>query len=251
MKIIVDNLAVEYADEGTGPVILMLHGWKDDLHTFDDLAPLLSGSWRIIRLDLPGFGQSETPQNMQWNLGDYACFVKDFIHKLGLDVDVLLGHSFGGRIVIKMSATNILHARKNILIASAGIAKRRTWRNSILTVMAKIGRIATDLPPFRRWKHELRRGIYKKLGSDYFGAGTLKDTFLNIIKEDLSSAASAMTTPTLLIWGQHDTQTPLSDATRLSQLIRNARLKIINGAGHFVHKEDPHGVAALIREFLS
>ena len=202
-------------------------------------------------LDIQGFGQIETPQNMQWNLGYYACFVKDFIHKLGFDVDVLLGHSFGGRIVIKMSATNILHARKNILIASSCISKCRTWRNSILTVIAKIGRIATDLPPFTRWKRALRHAIYKRIGSDYFAAGALKDTFLNIIKEDLSSAASAITTPTLLIWGERDTKTPMSDGARLSQLIHNARLHVINGAGHFVHKEDPQRVAALIRKFLS
>ena len=59
MKIIVKNLAIEYRDEGTGPVALFLHGWKDNLHTFDPLMPFLSDKLRIIRLDLPGFGESE------------------------------------------------------------------------------------------------------------------------------------------------------------------------------------------------
>src|ERR1043166_6772182 len=100
MKVIVKGIATEYRDEGSGPIILMLHGWGDSLHSFDMLAQRLDPDCRILRLDLPGFGQSETPRGA-WTLADYAEFVKAFCEKIGLVPDFLVGHSMGGRIIIK------------------------------------------------------------------------------------------------------------------------------------------------------
>ena len=117
MKIIVQNLATEYLDEGTGEVVLFLHGWQDNLHTFDSLVSLLPPTLRIIRLDLPGFGKSEVPKET-WDLNNYVQFVKDFIQKLDIKVYAFIGHSFGGRIVIKGEATKNLQAQKIILIGS-------------------------------------------------------------------------------------------------------------------------------------
>ena len=97
MKIIVQNLATEYLDEGNGKVVLFLHGWQDNLHTFDSLASLLSPTWRIVRLDLPGFGKSEVPKETG-ELDNYVQFVKDFINKLDIHVYALVGHSFGGQL---------------------------------------------------------------------------------------------------------------------------------------------------------
>ncbi len=243
------NLATEYQDEGTGKVILFLHGWQDNLHSFNPLVPLLSSTSRIIRLDLPGFGRTELPRET-WDLDCYVQFVKNFIQELNIPVDTLVGHSFGGRIVIKGSATNNLKSRKMILISSAGIAKNRTFRNLTLVIFAKIGGLITYIPPLVFWREELRSKIYRLIGSDYIDAGVLKATFLKVISEDLSASAKRITTPTLLIWGANDTETPLADGEKLSQLIRESELKLISGAGHFVHQDKPQEVANLIKEFL-
>ena len=249
MKIIVQNLATEYLDEGTGKVVLFLHGWQDNLHTFDSLASLLSPTWRIVRLDLPGFGKSEVPKET-WNLDNYVQFVKDFINKLDIHVYALVGHSFGGRITIKGEATKNLQAQKIILIGSAGIAKNRTFRNSLLKILAKIGGLITYIPPLIFWRKALRKRMYGFIGSDYLNTGKLKETFLKIISEDLSASAKNITIPTLLIWGVNDTETPLTDGKKLSQLISGSELKVLNETGHFVHREKSQGVAKLIQEFL-
>lgn len=249
MKIIVQNIATEYLDEGTGKVILFLHGWQDNLHTFDSLASFLSPTNRIVRLDLPGFGESEMPKE-NWDLNDYVQFLASFIQKLNLSVETLVGHSFGGRVAIKGTATKNLQAHKIILISSAGVARNRTFRNSILKVFAKIAGWITWMPPLVFWREKLRQKIYRLIGSDYPNAGTLKEVFLKIISEDLSASAEKITTPTLLIWGANDAETPLSDGKRLSKLIHHSKLKIISGAGHFIHKEKPQEVAKLIQEFL-
>lgn len=249
MQIIVQNLAIEYQDEGQGPVILFLHGWKDNLRTFDAIVSLLKFKYRIVRLDLPGFGKSEMPKTA-WNLDDYVALVNDFIQKLDLEVYVVVGHSFGGRIIIKGRSQNFIKAEKIVLIASAGLAQARTWRNLFLKILAKAGKFITLIPPFSFWRLKLRKKLYQKIGSDYFSAGSLKKIFVNIVKEDLSAAARRINQPTLLIWGSQDLQTPLVDGRRLAGLITASRLEIIPEAGHFVHQQRPAEVARLIENFL-
>jgi pimeloyl-ACP methyl ester carboxylesterase len=249
MKIIVQNLAVEYRDEGAGKTILLLHGWQDNLHTFDALVSLLSQTYRVIRLDLPGFGQSETPKEV-WDLDNYVKFVENFIQKIHLQVDVLIGHSFGGRIAIKGAAKKNLQPNKIVLVNSAGIAKNNTLRNSVLKTGAKIAGAIIRIPPLSFWRKKWRKKIYESIGSDYLNAGAMKETFLKIIAEDLSTSAKKISAPTLLIWGENDTETPLSDGQRLAKLISNSRLEIIKNTGHFVHQEKPEEVAKLIRIFM-
>lgn len=247
MRCIVQGLAVEYEDRGTGKVVVMLHGWGNTLHTFDSLAGTLSG--RIVRLDLPGFGESETPKTA-WTLDDYVRFVKSFTGKMDIKPDILVGHSLGGRILLKGVSTGALSARKIILIASAGVAERNTARNFFLGLLAKTGRIVTSVPPFNLLQGRLRRYLYKTIGGDYAAAGALRGTFLNIVTEDLSEAAKGIAVPALIIWGGDDDTTPVREGERLNQLIAGSTFRVIGGAGHFVHKEKPDEVSAIMRQFI-
>lgn len=248
MKCIVQNLATEYLDEGSGTAVLFLHGWMDNLHTFDALAARLASRYRIVRLDLPGFGKTERPKEA-WGLDEYVHFVDSFIKKLGVKVDTFVGHSFGGRIIIKGAAEKIFHADKLVLIGSAGIAKRNTPRNLFFNIVAKLGKVATAIPPLSFWREKIRRRFYTHIGSDYADAGALRETFLKTILEDLSGSAQKIDTPTLLIWGKNDAAAPLSDGERLVRLIPQAKLEVLDG-GHFIHHERPEEVASLIRNFI-
>lgn len=248
MRIVVRNLVVEYEEMGSGPVMLMLHGWKDSLRTFDALTRELVGV-RIVRLDLPGFGERERPREA-WGVREYAVFVQDFCAKLPIKPDVLVGHSFGGRVILKGLADGMLSANKIVLIGSAGVKKCGGVRSGTLRAIAKIGKALTAVPPLSRWREQLRRKLYETLGSDYYAAGGLKETYLKVIKEDLSASASRINTPTLLIWGARDSETPLEEGERLRALIRGSRLEVIPNASHFVHREESHKVAALIADFI-
>lgn len=248
MKFIVQNSATEYEDSGQGPVFLMLHGWKDSLRTFDELVARLPG-YRIVRLDMPGFGQSEAPKKA-WGVGEYVEFVQAFIEKLGVTPEIIAGHSFGGRVAIKGVGTGVLKPKKLVLIAAAGFARRRTLKNHLFAGVAKVGRALTSIPPFNIWQNMIRRKLYDTLGSDYFRAGALKDTFVKVVSEDLSDYAANITIPTLLVWGRQDTSTPLTHGERLHELIESSQLDIVNGAGHFVHREQPEKVVEFITRFL-
>jgi pimeloyl-ACP methyl ester carboxylesterase len=249
MKVIVENLAVEYKDEGQGPVLFLLHGWMDSLRTFDALAAELSTKYRIVRIDLPGFGESEMPHK-PWHVADYVNFVAGVCKKLNVEPAAFVGHSLGGRIVLKGLAEKTLSAQKAVLIASAGVADRNTLRNWSFKMIAKAGKAATAVPPFTMLRAKLRGRLYAAAKSDYQSAGAMTPTFLNVIGENLAPLAPLVSVPTLLVWGNNDTTTPIVEGERLCSLMPDAKLEVIDGAGHFVHREKAQEVARLISGFV-
>jgi len=249
MKVIVQDLAVEYKDEGSGKTLLFLHGWKSNLDSFDKIVSLLLPHYRVIRLDLPGFGKTDIPKET-WDLDKYISFVVDFIQKLNIKVDVIIGHSFGGRIIIKGESKKVFKVEKIVLIGSAGIAKRKTFRNYFFKVLTKTGKFITAVPPLSLIRESLRKKIYSFTGNDYINAGPLKDTFLKIINEDLTHYATKITTPSILIWGINDTETPVTDGRKLSTLIKNSSFHIVENSGHFVHVQKTEEIIELIKKFI-
>ena len=100
MQVVVNNLLTEYNLSGSGKTVVLLHGWGDSMTGLDDLRLKLAKSFQVISLDLPGFGKSQTPST-SWGLDDYAKFVDDFLTKLELNADTIIGHSNGGAIAFR------------------------------------------------------------------------------------------------------------------------------------------------------
>lgn len=247
MRVIVDSLAINYEDSGEGPVVLMLHGWGDSLHSFDLLIPELP-QYRLVRVDLPGFGESEIPAGT-WDVTAYAHLVAHFCTKLSIVPKYVVGHSFGGRILIKSAANGIFPMQKIVFVASAGVADRVTANNRIFMAIAKIGKVL--LTPFpHAWYLKLRKELYRVTGGDYVSTGVLRDTFIKVINENLSQDAISIRTPALLIWGEDDLVTPTAEGKKLHKLIPDSRLEIFKDAGHFVHKQKHQEVGALLRQFF-
>lgn len=251
-RCIVDGVDARFRDSGgAGSVVLLLHGWGDTLATFDALIGEL-GEGRFIRLDLPGFGASEQPSS-SWNVARYATFVRHFLDKLGVtEPNVLVGHSFGGRVAIKGVASGLIKPQKLVLIASAGAAARGSARRGAFAALAKVGKFLAAFPPLSLFRERLRERLYAAAGStDYLRAGPLRETFLNVVGENLLAKAATMRVPTLLVWGERDMETPLAEARALARAIAGSRLAVILGAGHFVHREKPEETAREIRAFMT
>lgn len=251
MKIVVNGQLINYSDEGNGKVVVMLHGWGMSLGNFDDLAHALSKKFRVIRLDFPGFGSSPPPLDA-WSVSDYTQNVQAFLKKYGVpDVYAIIAHSFGGRVAIKLIGGEHIKISKLVLIGSGGVRHSSSVRQQMYRGIAKTGSIVLSLPVLRYAKNSMRQKLYKSAGAtDYLESGMLKETFLKVINEDLQNDAESISVDTLMLWGENDDQTPVSDAKLLHKKIRNSRLIIYPHAGHFTHIDKSQEVLQEIEGLL-
>lgn len=251
MKVLVNGQLIEYIDEGSGRVLVLLHGWGMSLGTFDQLASQLARKFRVIRLDFPGFGQSPKPAD-DWSVGDYAQITRDFLSKLKInDIHAIIAHSFGGRVVIKGVSLGYFKPKKVVLIGAAGVKPRQSVAKGIYRGLAKVGKLATSIPGLNKMQPTLRKRLYAVAGStDYLRADQMQQIFLNVINEDLLPEVSDITQPTLLMWGAEDTETPLGDANLMLARLGKGRLVVVPNAGHFVYSDAYDKVIKELEGFL-
>jgi pimeloyl-ACP methyl ester carboxylesterase len=250
MNIVVDGLLTNYQRVGKGKTLLLLHGWGDSAKAFQPFVQQFSQNYDVIALDLPGFGQTQPPQEV-WGLDDYAGFVAAFIKKLGVDsVYALVGHSNGGAIAIRGLGNQQLQSEKLILLASAGIRGEYRGRKRILRAAAKVAKAATAPLP-KRVQSKLKKRAYATIGSDLFVAEHLQETFKKVVTDDVLADARKLTLPTLLVYGSQDEATPPRYGEQLHKAIAGSTLKLIDQAGHFLPTEHYVEVAPIIKEFLN
>ena len=231
MEITIGGRKVRYIDEGEGPEILLLHGWAAPAETYRLIIDHLKSRCRVVAPDLPGFGGSEEPDT-PWSADDYADFVLRFAQAAKLSSPVLIGHSNGGRIIIKLMNREGLPfaVPKIVLMDSAGIKAKHGPGYYIKVYSYKA---AKHLLP------SLAEKMRGKAGSaDYNNASPLmRQTMVRLLNEDLTPLLSGIRVPTLLIWGENDTATPLSDGQTMEKEIPDAGLVVLKGAGHFAFAE--------------
>lgn len=248
MQVVVNSLITNYQSAGKGRAIVCVHGWGDNAKTFDQLVKLLSTNYHVISLDLPGFGGSDAPKEA-WGLNEYASFVRDFVKKIGVsNVNVFMGHSNGGAILIYGLANNLLLAGKLVLLSSAGIRNEQQARKNFLRYLAKVAKLV--IKPLPKGKQlALRKVAYKALGSDMFVAEHLQESFKRVVNTDVQADASNLKLPTLLIYGDQDDATPAKYGEKFAAVIKDSELQILAG-DHFIHQQQPLKVFELIKGFL-
>jgi pimeloyl-ACP methyl ester carboxylesterase len=248
MQVVVDSLLTQYDVQGTGNLVLLLHGWGDSSRGLSGLKIALAKHFRVLVLDLPGFGGSEPPESV-WGLDDYAQFVAHFLKKIDeKGPELLIGHSNGGAIAVRGLAKNVLQADKLVLLASAGIRGEYKGRVKALRYLTKAGKALT-MPLPKIAKQKLRKKVYSTVGSDMLVAEHLQETFKKVVTDDVRADAAELALPTLLIYGENDTATPVLFGEILHQAIDGSTLEVLPGAGHFVHIDRQHEVVRAIEDF--
>lgn len=252
MQLVVNSLLTTYEDTGNnqGKVILCLHGWGDDRRTFAGLTKALQSSYRVISVDLPGFGSSQAPHEV-WGLEDYVSFLVDFLKKLQIEeLSALIGHSNGGALAILALSRGMLSTQRLVLLGAAGIRDQEKAKKLGLKVIAKTGKAATFWLPANK-KKALQKRLYGAAGSDMLVVPHLQETFRKTVAQDVQADAKAITTPTLLIYGERDRATPVQYGEIYHRQIKGSKLEVVPGAEHFVHHDKPAEVQRLIEEFIS
>lgn len=243
------GLRTRYLVRGSGPPVLVLHGWGASIEAVFPIVTGLESVARVHALDLPGFGQSDLPPE-PWGVEEYQAFVAAFMDALGIERAALVGHSNGGRVAIRMASTEPQRVSKLVLVDSAGIRPKRTLRWYRRVAIAKVGKYAARF--LGRPGERLRELLVGRAGStDYLQAGAMRPTLVRLVNSDLREHLPRIGVPTLLIWGSDDTDTPLSAAREMEKLIPDAGLVVLDGAGHFSYLDQPGRFSTIVRHFLA
>jgi pimeloyl-ACP methyl ester carboxylesterase len=251
----IGSLQVRYVrrrTQGAAPgdlPIVVLHGWGAHIEAVAPILAALDRAADLIALDLPGFGESEPPPEA-WGVDGYRDFLLAFLDELDVPRAHLIGHSHGGRVSIAIAADHPERVGRLLLVDSAGLRPKRGWRYRRRVAVAKLGRVVAKVggPPGRRLQERLRARVASR---DYLEASeAMRGTFRAVIGADLSDRLPRIAAPTLLVWGDQDEDTPLWMAHRMEELIPDAGLVVLEGAGHYSYADSPGQFRAVARRFL-
>lgn len=243
---IINNLSLSYLDNKREhkPVLIFLHGWRCEGATFAPVYNFLEKDYRIITIDFPGFGKSELPLS-GLDINEYTKILRSFLEKLDIKSPIIIGHSFGGRVGISYASKYPKDLMSLVLINSGGI-KNTSFKVRFLRSLAKIGGVF-GLKKLKNIFYKLFVGESDVLHAKEYPA--LEKTFRNVVDEDLQHYAKNIQCPSLLLWGEKDTETPLWHGEKWHELISNSKLYIYPG-DHFFFLKDPEWVKTHLIGFI-
>ena len=227
--------------------IFILHGWTYQTETWRVFVDILtSRGFDVEILKTPGLTDNTIPSPAGgWTLDDYVEWLKE--KTAAHERVVLIGHSNGGRISLAFTAKYPEKVSRLILEDSAGIPPTgfRALKRDVFKVIAKTGRMVTQ--------SELARKILYKLAreSDYQKATPeMRQTMANLGSVDLSIILEKINVPTLIVWGENDTTTPLENGKLMHEKIQGSRMVVIRGAKHSPHITHTRELADIVEKEL-
>ena len=245
------DFTVRFIDQKEGIPIVYLHGWGTELGWFVPLMDALLQMGRHILIDLPGFGETTRPKSV-WGTEKYAEFVHAFLKEQGITEYYVLGHSFGGRIAIRLAHQHPKSIKGMILIAAAGLRKKipfkTKWKVRSIRWLANTSKAIFP----KKWGQKIKEKLYDKISSrDYKQAGDMRPIFVKVVNEDLTNPLKDIKVSTLLLWGTEDTETPPSMGKRMHELLAEAKYVELPGFDHFsILSRAKHQIGFQIRQFL-
>lgn len=236
--------------------VVLLHGWGCDISLMKPVADALARDMQVLSVDFPAHGQSSPPPE-PWGVPEYAAATLEVLRQLDFLPCAVVAHSFGGRIATYLASEDKGLFTKLVFTGAAGIRKpptkesrRRTARYQWLKMLcqaAKRMRIFGSLPD----KAEER--LRQRFGSKDYNAldADMRKTFVKVINLDLSDRYRRIQQPTLLIWGDQDTETPLWMGRQMERDIPDAGLVVLEGGTHFAYLEQAQRFNHIVRVFLT
>lgn len=264
-----NNVNLYYETSGSGKrTILFIHGFAASLDTWRHIKDYFASNYRIILIDLKGFGNSSKPDDNNYSAQDQAQIIANFIQYAGLNNLIIIGHSFGGAISILtyslLKETSIIE--KLVLIDPVTYLQKLNFSAKLLKAPLLKHLIMYFVPDrfkasftlrfiFNKRKDTIKEktakfaeylrqpGAYKAL---------LKSAELMVpnLYNTVTPVLSTITIPVLIIWGEKDRVLPLEFGHRLNKDIKNSVLEIIPGCGHVPQSEVPEKTIELINKYL-
>lgn len=236
-------------------VLLFLHGWGCDAKIFRYFTEKLAGQYSLLAVDFPGHGNSGEPQT-PWGVGEYACQIRELLDLLKLDRVNIVAHSFGGRVALMLASRCPERVHRLLITGGAGLRapasetesrKQKQYRR-LKKAVGFIGK----LPGLSHAAEVCGEKLIQRYGSpDYAKLNpNMRKTFVKVINEDLSGCLPAVHCPTLLVWGDQDTETPLWMGQKMEHEIPDAALIVFEGRGHFAFAEEAQRFLLILKAFM-
>jgi pimeloyl-ACP methyl ester carboxylesterase len=234
-------------EAGSGDPVVVLHGWGGRIESVWPVIECLKTSFRVISIDLPGFGESPVPETT-WGTPDYAAFVAQVLAERDVGSAYFVGHSFGAKTSLHLAATEPERVRKLVLVGSSGLRSAPSMKARFKRAASRTARAIGKVGPIGE---KIRDAAYRRLASqDYRDAGALRPILVRVVNEDLTDLLPLVRASTLLVWGTKDDAVPVAHARRMESLIPDAGLVLFQGAGHFAYLDDPDRFCRVVRHFL-
>jgi len=238
-----------------GPNVLFLHGWMCSVALWKPIVERLSPHMRTIALDLPGHGQSGRPPE-PWGATEYAAFVAAFIEALNLAPCDIVGHSHGGRTALRLALDRPDLVNHLVLTGSAGLRSESTpaqkRRHQTFRALRSSCNVLDKLRVFGPLPERGREALRKRFGSSDYNAldAEMRKTFVRVVNTNLGPELPKISKPTLLLWGDHDTETPLWMGKQMERDIPDAGLVLLEGGSHYAYLEQPDRFCRIVQQFL-
>lgn len=231
--------------------IVFLHGWGANRDSLRGIAALFEARYAVHLIDLPGFGEAPLPPE-GWGTVEYADLVQRYLEERVQGPVLLVGHSFGARVSLRLAARKLAQIRAIVLMAAPGLPlvpfSKASFRRWGIRTLRRVLRATSGItgPRGLEW-HTKRFG-----STDYLAAGELKNVLVKTVNEDLTASAQGLDCPVLLLWGEEDRETPPSLAYRFRELMHGrATLEILPHKDHFLYQATgAHLCAFKIRSWL-
>ena len=238
----IKNVKLNYVDYGTDEkgTILLIHGWGQNIEMMKPLGDAYSNEYRILIIDLPGFGDSTEP-DYAWDVPDYVEMVKIFLDELKIENVTIMGHSYGGKIGLLYASKYNLE--KLVLFGSP--FKKEVQKLSLKTrVLKKLKKV----PGLNKLEGFAKRHIGS---TDYRNASPLmREILVNTVNLDITEEVKKIKCSTLIVWGTLDEAVPVERAYELEKLIKDAGVVVYEGCSHYAYLERLQQTINVVRIFL-
>jgi pimeloyl-ACP methyl ester carboxylesterase len=261
--LVIDNMMIHYRDEGEGDVLLLLHGAFSSLHTFNEWNKSLKKHYRVIRLDLMGFGLTGPNDANDYSMENHIRVLKTFLNILKIEKCHVVGNSLGGWLAWEFTYRYPQKVDKLVLIDSAGFLEEenvpipfKLARTPVFGRSIKYVVRPQILEQFLRQVYFDQSKVTEQLITRYyelFNREGNPDAFLKLVNQPVSDNTAALkhiNNKTLILWGREDMWIPVHNAYRFHAMLNNSTLKIYPKVGHIPMEEIPEESLLDVMNFL-
>lgn len=261
--VVIGGVEVNYIKKGTGAPLLLLHGFMNSLHFFDNIIDDLAKSNTVYAIDIIGFGVSDKKFYLDYSKRNMARIAREFMISQGENKFNVLGHSMGGEVALNLAYYYPENINKLTLVSSAGYVKthkpfhvveKSKWLFYFFvyhffftyTVLYCIFKLAISNK--KHFNKKMLDDIFIQAQSMPFK--TFYKLSLQNNHTEIGKKPQSITSPTLLIWGRNDWIVPLKYGERMHNEMKNSRLIVYDNCGHIPFLENRDEFLNQVKSFL-